>query len=90
MADEARTMEYARQHGVPVPAIHEISDDGTEMVMERVNGPSMGDVVTHKPWLIRSQGRLLAYKSPGCEAIDASLKDSDGTFYGTQVIAMPS
>jgi hypothetical protein len=60
MADEARTMEYARQHGVPVPAIHEISDDGTEMVMERVNGPSMGDLVTHKPWLIRSQGRLLA------------------------------
>jgi len=37
----------------------------------------------------KSQGRLLAYKPPGFEAIDASFKDSDGAFYGTQVIAMP-
>jgi ABC-type Fe3+ transport system substrate-binding protein len=37
----------------------------------------------------KSQGRLLMYKPPGFDAIDASFKDADGHFYGTQVIAMP-
>jgi hypothetical protein len=33
LAVEARTMEYARDHGYPVPAIDDISDDGTDLVM---------------------------------------------------------
>jgi ABC-type Fe3+ transport system substrate-binding protein len=37
----------------------------------------------------KAQGRLLAYKPPGFDAIDASFKDADGTFYGVQVIAVP-
>jgi ABC-type Fe3+ transport system substrate-binding protein len=37
----------------------------------------------------KAQGHLLAYKPPSFETIDASFKDSDGAFYGTQVIAMP-
>jgi len=37
----------------------------------------------------KAQGQLLAYRLPGFEAIDPSFKDSDGSFYGTQVIAMP-
>jgi aminoglycoside phosphotransferase (APT) family kinase protein len=60
MADEARKMEYVRQHGYPVPAIEEMSDDGTEMVMERVNGGSMLEVVSRRPWTVSRQGALLA------------------------------
>ena len=37
----------------------------------------------------KAQGHLLAYKPPSFETIDASIKDSDGAFYGVQVIAMP-
>lgn len=37
----------------------------------------------------KAQGRLLAYKPPGFEAIDGSFKDTDGAFYGLQVIAVP-
>ena len=46
MAGEARTMEYLRGHGYPVPAVEEISDDGTDLVMERIDGPSMVDYMS--------------------------------------------
>jgi ABC-type Fe3+ transport system substrate-binding protein len=37
----------------------------------------------------KAERRLLAYKPPGFEAIDATFKDTEGAFYGVQVIAMP-
>jgi len=60
MADEARVMEYVRAAGYPVPAVEQVSDDGTELVMERVEGASMIDVLARRPWSIVSQGRMLA------------------------------
>jgi aminoglycoside phosphotransferase (APT) family kinase protein len=60
MLDEARTMEYARAHGYPVPAVESISDDGTDLVMERVDGPSMLAALGSSPWTVRHQGRVLA------------------------------
>jgi aminoglycoside phosphotransferase (APT) family kinase protein len=59
MATEARTMEYARAHGYPVPAVDEVSDDGVDLVMERVDGPSMLDAIERRPWTIQQQGRVL-------------------------------
>ena len=41
LADEARIMEYVAERGYPVPAIHELRADGSEMVMERIEGPLM-------------------------------------------------
>ncbi|HET9727842.1 MAG TPA: phosphotransferase [Acidimicrobiia bacterium] len=43
IAHEARIMEYVAEHGYPVPAIEEVRADGTEIVMERVDGPQMLD-----------------------------------------------
>ena len=60
MESEARMMEYARGHGFPVPAVQELSDDGADLVMERIDGSSMVDVAQRRPWTIRQQGRLLA------------------------------
>ena len=60
MAGEARTMEYLRGHGYPVPAVEEVSDDGTDLVMERIDGPSMVDFMSRRPWAIRRQGAVLA------------------------------
>ena len=37
----------------------------------------------------KAEGKLLAYKPPSFEAIDASFKDPDGAFMGVMVIAMP-
>jgi hypothetical protein len=53
-------MEYARAHGYPVPAIADISDDGTDLVMERIDGPILLDAIGRRPWTIREQGALLA------------------------------
>jgi aminoglycoside phosphotransferase (APT) family kinase protein len=41
LANEARIMEYVAQQGYPVPAIHELRADGSEMIMERIEGPLM-------------------------------------------------
>jgi tRNA A-37 threonylcarbamoyl transferase component Bud32 len=60
MATEARTMEYARSNGYPVPEVVEISGDGTDLVMERVDGPSMLSAVSRQPWTLSRQGKLLA------------------------------
>jgi tRNA A-37 threonylcarbamoyl transferase component Bud32 len=57
---EARIMEHARAHGYPVPAVDHVSDDGTELVMERLDGPTMLGALSRRPWTLREQGRLLA------------------------------
>jgi aminoglycoside phosphotransferase (APT) family kinase protein len=60
MATEARIMDYARGCGYPVPAVHEVSDDGFALVMEHIEGTSMVAVMAKHPWTVRQQGRLLA------------------------------
>jgi aminoglycoside phosphotransferase len=60
LAGEARTMEYVRSCGYPVPAIDSVGDDGTSIVMERVDGPSMVDAMSRRPWSLRRHGRVLA------------------------------
>jgi aminoglycoside phosphotransferase (APT) family kinase protein len=58
---EARVMRYAAAHGYPVPAVHEVRAGGAEIVMERVDGPLMMDVIARRPWTMPAHARLLAY-----------------------------
>jgi len=60
MATEARTMAWVRDHGYPVPAVDSISDDGLDLVMERIDGVSMVEGLGRRPWTIPAQGRTLA------------------------------
>jgi aminoglycoside phosphotransferase (APT) family kinase protein len=60
LTDEARVMEYVRSQGYPVPAVEEVSDDGFDMVMERIEGTDMVAAITKRPWTIPRQGRVLA------------------------------
>jgi aminoglycoside phosphotransferase (APT) family kinase protein len=60
MATEARVMTYARDHGYPVPVVHEISGDETELVMDRVDGPSMLTVLQSRPWSVKKHATMLA------------------------------
>jgi aminoglycoside phosphotransferase (APT) family kinase protein len=60
MALEARVMGYLAEQGYPVPAVDEMSDDGLDMVLERIDGPTMVDYLSGRPWTIPRQGRALA------------------------------
>jgi len=59
MATEAKVMEYVREHGFPAPKVHDLNEDGTELVMERVDGPTMLEVLGARPWTIRRQAFVL-------------------------------
>lgn len=60
MALEARAMAHAGDEGYPVPRLEELSDDGTELVMERIEGPSMVELLSRRPWTAGRMGRVLA------------------------------
>lgn len=60
MAQEARAMEAARNAGYPVPAVDEVSDDGSDLVMERIDGPSMMDMLGAQPWRLARYATTLA------------------------------
>src|SRR5258708_6597235 len=55
---EAAVMEYARQHGFPVPAVHDAND--RDLLLERLQGPTMLADLAHQPWLVRRHGQTLA------------------------------
>ncbi len=80
MTSEARIMDFVREQGFPVPAIHEISSDGTELIMERIVGPSMLTVLGQRPWAISSQAALLAGLHQGLHRIPAPdwVRDAPG------------
>jgi hypothetical protein len=40
---EARIIDHVRRHGFPAPPVVEVRSDG--MVLERIDGPTMGDVI---------------------------------------------
>jgi aminoglycoside phosphotransferase (APT) family kinase protein len=64
-------MDYVRRHGYPSPAVEELQDDDTAMVLERVEGASMVDVLRRRPWTVRHQGRVLADLHRRLHAISA-------------------
>ena len=57
---EARVISYAAEHGYPVPQIHEVRAGGTEIVMERLDGPMMMDDISRHPWTLTRNARVLA------------------------------
>lgn len=58
-ATEAAVMEYVRSQGYPVPAVESVSDDGREIVMERVVGRDMVGALERRPWMARRFGEVL-------------------------------
>ena len=53
-------MEFVRSHGYPAPEVFQVSDNGCDLVMERIDGPTMVDMGSSRPWRVRSMGRELA------------------------------
>jgi aminoglycoside phosphotransferase (APT) family kinase protein len=58
MTTEAEGMRWVRAHGVPVPEVFDV--DGPDLVMERIDGPSLlAGLATH-PHRLPAAGRVLA------------------------------
>jgi aminoglycoside phosphotransferase (APT) family kinase protein len=60
LAFDARIMQYVADHGYPVPKVHELRAGDTELVMQRVEGPLMMDVMLTPPWRLPKSMALLA------------------------------
>jgi len=57
---EARIMRLAHAAGYPVPEVRGISDDGVDLVMERIEGPTLLDDLASHPWRVHRFADLLA------------------------------
>lgn len=57
---EAKAMDFVRSKGYPVPEVLEVGDDGIDLVMERIDGPTMIEALASQPWKLKSYGRDLA------------------------------
>jgi aminoglycoside phosphotransferase (APT) family kinase protein len=71
MAAEARTMEFVRARGYPAPEVFDVSDDGRDLVMERIDGTTMVEAGAARPWRVRSMGRELAGLHQALHELDA-------------------
>lgn len=68
---EARILTWAAEQGYPVPAVHELQDDGKDLVMEKVAGPTLLQAIEKKPWKIKAYGRLLGELHVGLHELAA-------------------
>lgn len=66
---EAALMEHARRHGYPVPEVHEVRTD--ELVLERIEGPTMLAALFRRPWTVARHMRTLARLHHDLHRIDA-------------------
>lgn len=55
---ERLVMDYARRSGYPVPRVLEVRPGA--LVLDRVEGPTMLDVLLRQPWTLRRNAYLLA------------------------------
>ncbi|MFI6904314.1 phosphotransferase [Nonomuraea sp. NPDC050394] len=67
--DEARVMEHVRAQGYPVPEVFDATE--TDLVMTRLHGPTMFEVLVRKPWKVAGHGRLLGRLHDRLHAIEA-------------------
>lgn len=57
-AREAAVMQHVAAHGYPVPAVYDA--EGGDLVMDRIDGPTMLDAFPRRPWKLRSWAAVLA------------------------------
>ena len=60
IAHEARVMTFLAGHGYPVPRVDDVRADGSEIVMERLDGPIMMDAMVKSPRVLIRAGAMLA------------------------------
>jgi aminoglycoside phosphotransferase (APT) family kinase protein len=83
---EADVMRHVRGAGYPAPAVLDVSDDGVDLLMERVDGPTMLADLGRRPWRLRRHARTLAELQRRLARIDAVEGLPDGPVPGEQVV----
>jgi aminoglycoside phosphotransferase (APT) family kinase protein len=58
VATERRVMAWLAAEGVPVPRVHR--GDGRDLVMDRIDGPTMLEDLQRRPWRVVAHARTLA------------------------------
>jgi aminoglycoside phosphotransferase (APT) family kinase protein len=59
MEREAKVMQYVAAHDFPAPRVEDVRAGGSELIMERIEGPTMLDVLSRRPWTLgRNAARL--------------------------------
>lgn len=66
---EARVMAHARAAGLPVPEVFDV--EGPDLVLERVEGPTMAAALVRRPWTLAAQARVLAGLHRAVHAVPA-------------------
>jgi aminoglycoside phosphotransferase (APT) family kinase protein len=66
---EVAAMEHARAHGYPVPAARALNE--TDIVMDRLDGPTMLEDMMEHPWRMARHAAMLASLLDGLHAIPA-------------------
>jgi aminoglycoside phosphotransferase (APT) family kinase protein len=67
---EAATMRFVRERGYPVPTVHAVR--GRDMVLDRVDGPTMLTDLARRPWMVWRHGRTLAVLHRRLHALGAA------------------
>jgi aminoglycoside phosphotransferase (APT) family kinase protein len=57
---EARIMKFVADRGYPVPVVHDVRAHGSEIVMQRIDGPLMSESIMKRPWAMPRFATLLA------------------------------
>jgi tRNA A-37 threonylcarbamoyl transferase component Bud32 len=83
---EAAAMRHVIDHGYPCPEVLEVSDDGVDLVMERLDGPTMLDDLGSHPWRLWRHARTLADLQQRLAAIPAIDALQPGPVPGDRVV----
>jgi len=57
---EARVMRHLIERGYSAPRVEALSADGSELIMERIDGPTMLEQLTRHPWTLWRNAAVLA------------------------------
>jgi len=71
MEREARVLQYVAAHAYPAPRVEDVRAGGVELVMERVDGPTMLDMLLGDPSTVRHHAQNLATLHRRLHAIPA-------------------
>jgi aminoglycoside phosphotransferase (APT) family kinase protein len=68
---EARIMRFVADQGYPVPAVHDVRANGSEIVMDRIDGPLMSESIMKRVWAMGRYASMLADLHDQLHAIPA-------------------
>jgi aminoglycoside phosphotransferase (APT) family kinase protein len=89
MEREARVMQYVHSYGYPIPEVGDVSADGLELIMERLDGATMVDAVRAAPWKAKHFGHALSELHAQLHELTAPEWLPDAPFgVGTQLLHM--